>query len=163
MEVPFMRPSNLAADKSPTLPVIKHALEFLRTLGETYDAVCLLQVTSPFREEGLIDQAINEFIKSGADALVSVLSVPHEYNPHWVFEPNNDGFLKIATGENEIIPRRQELPPAFIRDGAIYITKTKVIEEQNSLYGEKLAYVETDLRFMLILIPWKIGKRPKNY
>ncbi len=142
LEVPFMRPDDLAADKSPTLPVIKHALDFYATQGETFDAVCLLQVTSPFRESGLIDRSIEKFIATGADALVSVLAVPHEYNPHWQFEPTADGFLKIATGEKEIISRRQDLPPAFIRDGAIYITKTSVIQNQNSLYGKTLSYIE---------------------
>ena len=53
-----------------------------------------------------------------------------------------DGFLKIATGENKIISRRQDLPNAFIRDGAIYITSTKVIKEQRSLYGESISYFE---------------------
>ena len=142
LEVPFMRPDDLAADKSPTLPVIKHALEFFAAQGQTFDAVCLLQVTSPFRESGLIDKAIEKFIETGADALVSVLAVPHEYNPHWVFEPTENGFLKIATGEDEIITRRQALPQAFIRDGAIYITKTEVILNQNSLYGKTLSYIE---------------------
>lgn len=142
LNVPFVRPNNLAKDKSPTLPVIKHALEFLASKGEVFDAVCLLQVTSPFRESGLIDRAIEKFIASEADALVSVLPVPHEYNPHWVFELNDTGLLKIATGEDKIIPRRQELPQAFIRDGAIYITKIDVILNQNSLYGENLTYIE---------------------
>ncbi len=142
LEVPFMRPADLAADKSPTLPVLKHALDFLASQGEHFDAVCLLQVTSPFRESGLIDRAITKFIETDADSLVSVLTVPHEYNPHWVFEPTENGFLKIATGETEIISRRQELPEAFIRDGAIYLTKTSVIQQQNSLYGKNLAYIE---------------------
>jgi CMP-N,N'-diacetyllegionaminic acid synthase len=142
LEVPFIRPQDLAQDKSPTLPVLKHALDFLASQGEHFDAVCLLQVTSPFRESGLIDRAISKFIETDADALVSVLDVPHEFNPHWVFEPNTDGFLKIATGEETIISRRQELPQAFIRDGAIYLTKTSVIQQQNSLYGKKLAYIE---------------------
>ena len=144
LDVPFMRPDDLAADKSPTLPVIKHSLEYFAAQGETFDAVCLLQVTSPFRESGLIDKAIQKFIDSSADALVSVLSVPHEFNPHWVFEPTENGLLKIATGEDEIITRRQELPPAFIRDGAIYITKTNVIQNQNSLYGKTLTYIENN-------------------
>lgn len=142
LTVPFLRPADLAADKSPTLPVITHALDFFAENDVFFDAVCLLQVTSPFRESGLIDRAIEKFIQSDADALVSVLPVPHEYNPHWVFEPNEKGFLKIATGEKEIITRRQELPPAYIRDGAIYITKTAVIQEQNSLYGKSLAFIE---------------------
>lgn len=140
MDVPFKRPTQLAQDNTPSLPVILHALEVLEKEGETYDSVCLLQPTTPFRSPGLIDKAISKFYETGADSLVSVRAVPHEYNPHWVFEPNSSGFLRIATGEKRIIPRRQELPPAFIRDGAIYITKTEVLKSQNSLLGSTIAY-----------------------
>ena len=57
---------------------------------------------------------------------------------------NEEGNLKIATGETEIISRRQELPTAYFRDGSIYITKTDVILNQNSLYGNNISYIESD-------------------
>lgn len=144
LEVPFTRPENLANDQSPTFPVIAHALRFFEEKGEKFDAVCLLQTTYPFRRKGLIDDAIKEFIRTDAEALVSVLPVPHEFNPHWVFEPGQNGFLEIATGEKQIIPRRQDLPTSFFRDGAIYITKSEVILSKNSILSEKLAYIVGD-------------------
>jgi CMP-N,N'-diacetyllegionaminic acid synthase len=147
VEVPFMRPADLAQDTTPTLPVIQHALKFFETKGFTYDAVCLLQVTSPFRPIGFIDNAIRKFKATDADCLVSVLRVPAEYNPHWVFEPDNDGMLKIATGEKSIIPRRQDLPPAFFRDGSVYITTSSVILHENSLYGTRISFIESDPGF----------------
>ncbi len=143
-DVPFIRPMELAQDDTPTLPVIQHALKWLEQRGQQYDAVCLLQPTTPFRPVGFIDQAIEGFKQSGADSLVSVLPVPAEYNPHWTFEPNERGFLKIATGEKQIIPRRQELPSAYIRDGAIYITKVQVIVELNSLYGNLIDFIVSE-------------------
>ncbi|WP_165730513.1 acylneuraminate cytidylyltransferase family protein [Polaribacter sp. 20A6] len=143
VEVPFKRPANLAEDASPTLPVIKHALQFYKDKGEYFDAVCLLQVISPFRTLAFLDEAIEKFIAQDTDSLVSVQEVPHEYNPHWTFKMNDDGNLKIATGEKSIIPRRQELPLAYHRDGSVYITKTNVIEEQNSLYGNSVAFLVT--------------------
>ena len=106
--------------------------------------MCLLQATTPFRRSGLIDEAISKIVETDADALVSVLPVPHEYNPHWIFEPNSEGLLHISTGEKNIISRRQDLPMGYFRDGAIYLTKTSVLLEQNSLYGEKLAFVLGD-------------------
>ena len=80
------------------------------------------------------------------DSLISVLKVPHEFNPHWVFEENESENLKISTGELEIIPRRQELPTAYYRDGSIYITKTEVLMNQKSLYGKSIAYIEADVK-----------------
>lgn len=143
VEVPFKRPEKLAKDQSGSMGAVQHALEILEQQGDVYDAVILLQVTSPFREEGFIDQAIKKFIKLEADGLVSVLPVPHEYNPHWVFEADKHDELKIATGEDEIIKRRQDLPKAFFRDGSIYITKTECIKN-GSFFGKKLTYIESN-------------------
>ncbi len=120
IEVPFKRPLDLALDKTPTLPVIIHALEYFKSLGEEFEAVCLLQATSPFRTVEFLNDAIEQFIEKETDSLISVQKVPHEYNPHWVFQPNENGLLEIATGENEIISRRQDLPDTFHRDGSIY-------------------------------------------
>lgn len=144
IEVPFKRPANLATDKSPTLPVILHTLDFYEQQGVFFDAVCLLQVTSPFRTVSFVNDAIKTFVKQGTDSLVSVLEVPHEYNPHWTFEVNDNDTLQIATGEKEIISRRQELPTAYHRDGSIYITKVSVLKEQNSLYGNSISYIKSD-------------------
>src|SRR6266516_4625509 len=49
LEVPFLRPSALARDDTPTLPVLQHAVRALEEGGESYDAICLLQPTNPFR------------------------------------------------------------------------------------------------------------------
>lgn len=144
LEVPFKRPATLATDESPTILTVLHALDYFSAKGISFDAVCLLQVTNPFRTIEFIDKAIAKFIHSKADSLISVLKVPHEFNPHWVFEENATGNLKISTGESEIISRRQELPNAYYRDGSIYITKTEVILTQKSLYGKSIAYIEAD-------------------
>lgn len=144
LEVPFVRPSNLASDQAPTLPVVIHALEFFKQKGEEFDVVCIIQTTNPFRRKGFIDEAIQKMMDADADALVSVLPVPHEFNPHWIFEEDEKGLLHIATGEKNLITRRQELPTGYFRDGAIYLTKTKVLLEKNSLYGDKLAFILGD-------------------
>ena len=141
IDIPFKRPSNLSNDKSPTLVVIQHALEFYKDRGEVFDAVCLLQVTSPFRTVAFLDNAIETFIKAQTDALISVLEVPHEYNPHWTFKANKNGELNISTGEQTIISRRQDLPKAYHRDGSIYLTKSNTILKGNSLFGDSISYV----------------------
>ncbi|MEZ4856620.1 MAG: acylneuraminate cytidylyltransferase family protein [Gelidibacter sp.] len=143
VETPFVRPFSLAQDDTATLDVIIHALKWYETQGVYFDAVCLLQVTYPFRSLSLLENAIKKFKDSNCDSLISVQKVPHEYNPHWTFELNKSGFLNIATGESEIIKRRQELPEAYHRDGAIYITSTKVLLEAHSLYGQRMSFIES--------------------
>lgn len=144
IEVPFLRPAELAQDHSPTLPVVQHALRTLEAAGEQFDAVCLLQPTNPLRRAADIDACITLLEREQADSVVTVLPVPAEYNPHWVYFRAADGSLRLSTGESTPIPRRQALPPAFHREGSVYVTRRDVILEENSLYGQRVLGVELD-------------------
>lgn len=144
VEVPFIRPSHLALDDTPSWQVVEHVLDFYESRNEHYDAVCLLQPTSPFKPEGFIDKALELYINTQPDTVISVLKVPHTYNPHWVFEKNVDGFLKIATGDETIIPRRQDLPDAFYRDGSVYVFSTSFFSKNKILVGGKTSFIESD-------------------
>jgi CMP-N,N'-diacetyllegionaminic acid synthase len=137
LDVPFLRPSELATDTAPTLPVLQHAVAELEAAGEEYDAICLLQPTNPFRTAALIDACIERFVETGADSVVTILPVPTEYNPHWVYFADERGALKLATGEAAPISRRQALPPAFHREGSVYVTRRDVLMG-GSLYGAHL-------------------------
>lgn len=137
---PFVRPKLLAQDGSPTLPVILHALDYFEQYQKIFDAVILFQPTTPFRSINMVKLAIQRFKETNADALISVREVPHQYNPHWIFEANEKDFLQIATGEKKIITRRQLLPKGYYRDGALYITKVETLRKQ-SLYGENTTYI----------------------
>lgn len=144
LEVPFVRPAELARDDTPTLPVLQHAVAELEKAGDRFDAVCLLQPTSPLRRAGDIDGCIELLETGGLDSVVSVLPVPHEHNPHWVYFRDAEGLLRLSTGEEQPIPRRQELPPAFHRDGAVYVVRRDVLMNGNSLYGKRLGGYLTD-------------------
>lgn len=136
--VPFLRPPELARDETPTLPVVQHAVLWLEGRGEKFDAICLLQPTNPLRTPEQIDGCIELLEASDADAVVTVLAVPEEYNPHWVYFSREDGTLRLSTGESAPIPRRQDLPAAFHRDGSVYVTRRDVIINEQSLYGRRL-------------------------
>jgi CMP-N,N'-diacetyllegionaminic acid synthase len=138
LDVPFMRPTELAQDNTPTLPVVQHAVRWLEEHGEQYDAVCLLQPTSPLRSAKDIDACVELLAERQADAVVTMLPVPLEYNPHWVYFQDSTGALQLSTGESTPIPRRQDLPSAYHREGSIYVTRRAVIMEQNSFYGRHL-------------------------
>jgi CMP-N-acetylneuraminic acid synthetase len=135
LHVPFLRPAELAQDATPTLPVLQHAVRWLEDRGERFDAVCLLQPTAPLRTAQDIDECVAQFAQTNADCLVTMLPVPEKYNPHWVYFADDAGKLRLSTGEATPIPRRQQLPPAYHREGSIYITRRDVLMEQNSLYG----------------------------
>ena len=136
--VPFLRPAELAQDDTPTLPVVQHAVRWMETHGEQFDAICLLQPTNPLRQPQVIDACIDRLEQDDADAVVTILPVPAEYNPHWVYFQDEDGLLRLSTGEVNPIPRRQSLPAAFHREGSVYVTRRNLAMEQNSLCGRSL-------------------------
>jgi len=146
LDVPFLRPAQLAGDDAPTLGVVQHALRFLEARGETWDAVCVLQPTSPLRRPEDIDCCIDLLEKSEADAVVSILPVPDRYNPHWAYFRTPEGTLRISTGERQPIPRRQELEPCFHREGSVYVVRREVVMEEGSLYGDRLFGFPVDPR-----------------
>ena len=162
VEVPFKRPKNLANDKAKTLLVVQHALNYYEKIGINYDAVCILQVTSPFRTLAFLDKAISMFIKNNTDSLISVLRVPHEYNPHWTFKKNDKNELEITTKDKVLISRRQDLPEVFYRDGSIYLTKTNTIQKENSLYGNSISYIESNTNFHVNIDTQKDWKRAEE-
>jgi len=138
LEVPFLRPAHLGQDDTPMLAVVQHALSWFESRGERFAALCLLQPTNPLRRSEDIDGCIELLQRGGADAVVTILPVPHEYNPHWVYFPQEDGSLQLSTGESEPISRRQSLPVAYHREGSVYVTRSDVITAGKSLYGNRV-------------------------
>jgi CMP-N-acetylneuraminic acid synthetase len=108
--------------------------------GERFDAVATLQATNPLRRSCDIDNCADLLIRSRADSVMTVIPVPDSYNPHWVYFQSEDGGLRLSTGEAFPIPRRQDLPPAFHRDGSVYITRREVLMNDGSIYGRVVGY-----------------------
>ncbi|HQR31455.1 MAG TPA: acylneuraminate cytidylyltransferase family protein [Blastocatellia bacterium] len=144
LAVPFLRPAELALDTTPTLPVIQHAVQFLEAQGERFDAICLLQPTNPLRQTSDIDGCIELLESAEADTVFTMLAVPAEHNPHWVYFRTADGSLRLSTGEAAPIPRRQDLPPAFHREGSVYVARRDVVMLENSLYGARVIGFEIE-------------------
>jgi CMP-N-acetylneuraminic acid synthetase len=144
LEVPFLRPPELAQDDSPTLPVAQHSVRWMEENDERFDALCLLQPTSPLRRVEDIDACVELLERTNADAVATVLPVPAEYNPHWVYFLGEDGFLRLSTGEAAPMPRRQELPVAYHREGSVYVVRRDVLMN-GSFYGSRFAGYEVPL------------------
>jgi len=158
-EVPFLRPDRLATDSAKSIDVVVDVLQTLAARGETYDAVCLLQPTTPYRSVALVRKAMETFVAGDFTGLISVSRVPAHYHPNWSFVAAGD-LLEPAQGVGSVIPRRQELPPAFIRDGAVYFTRSEVLLA-GSFFGDRLGYVEnTDARQVNIDTPadWALAE-----
>jgi CMP-N,N'-diacetyllegionaminic acid synthase len=145
LEVPFRRPPELAADDTPMRAVMRHALAALEAAGDRYDAVCLLQPTVPFRTAALVDACVDALASAAAvDAVVTVRRVPDRYHPAWVYLPCGDGLLALADGGAAPVPRRQELPPAYHRDGAVYVIRRDAIVDGPTFLARRVLGYPTD-------------------
>ncbi|REJ80108.1 MAG: acylneuraminate cytidylyltransferase family protein [Acidobacteria bacterium] len=144
-ELPFRRPTELAADETPTLDVLLHALAALRELGDPRGQagfVLLLQPTAPLRDPRWIRRAFELLADPDADAAMTVLPVPCEHHPEWVYLRAEDGALRLFSGAEQPPPRRQDLAPAFHREGSVYLVRRRVLEESRSLYGRRTLGIE---------------------
>jgi CMP-N-acetylneuraminic acid synthetase len=103
-----------------------------------------LQPTNPLRRPEDVDACVALIRETNADSVVSVLPVPDQYNPNWVYLMTNGGKMKLATGGEQPIPRRQDLPPAFHRDGSVYVTRRSVLSDHRNLYGSDIRGYEMD-------------------
>jgi CMP-N,N'-diacetyllegionaminic acid synthase len=156
VEVPFMRPPELA---KPTSRVIDAALHALNALDahDAYrpDAVMLLQPTSPFRTSGDIDETIDMLTQSPAsEAVVSVTADPH--HPFLSRGIDDSGALTSLAGFS---PWHQDLPPTFRINGAVYLVRTKTLRQTRNwsprrplahlMPAERALDIDTEWDFML--------------
>ena len=136
IEAPFMRPSELAQDTTPSIDVMQHALGWLEKSGADVTAMVLLQPTSPLRTSAHIDAAIDLFTESGADTVVSVVKVPHNFHPASVML-DDGGWLKPFEGDRLAIKRRQDLAPLLARNGPAVLIVSTALLRSGRLYGDR--------------------------
>jgi N-acylneuraminate cytidylyltransferase/CMP-N,N'-diacetyllegionaminic acid synthase len=136
VEVPFLRPAELAADESPMAPVLAHAVASVeKELGKSIDVVVLLQPTSPFRTAAQIDEGISLLTESGADSVVGLCKARH--NPYWMWVIRN-GNVERLFSEGASFRRRQDLPEVYRVNGAFYASRRHVIMDRGQVLGEKI-------------------------
>jgi CMP-N-acetylneuraminic acid synthetase len=142
-DVPFMRPLDLAHDETPHLPVIQHATRWMQErINYQPDAVMILQPTSPLRTGEDIAAAVALLDRSGADSVLSVNEVPAHTHPMRTLRVDSSGnAVLFVSGEpvRNRINRRQDLPPAWVMNGAIYACRTPLLfGAQPSLFGNRV-------------------------
>ena len=140
VEIPFLRPSELATDTSKTIDCVIHAVNWLKeNKNEQYDYIVLLQNTTPLRKSFHIDEAIEKLLDSKETTLVSVTEV--EEHPILMRSINEDGTVKHLLNMNSTV-RRQDFPKYYKIDGSIYIVRNdEYFNLETSFNDGKLAYI----------------------
>jgi CMP-N,N'-diacetyllegionaminic acid synthase len=144
-EVPFTRPAELCTDDAPHLPVMRHAVAWLRD-EQRYepDWAMILMPTSPFRQPRHIAEAVALANESGADSVVSVDEMPAHFHPLRALTVDGEGWARLYPGDQPVKRRpvrRQDMPPAWVFNGAIYLFRTSLLFDpvEPSLYGDRVA------------------------
>jgi CMP-N-acetylneuraminic acid synthetase len=123
-EVPFLRPAEFAQDSSSHVSVIEHAIHWMKkNEGEVPEYILLLQPTSPLRTTEDIDGAISIALERDADSVVSVCEA--NSHPYLTKRIMDDGTLEDFMISEILYLRRQDLPPAFALNGAIFLNRTE--------------------------------------
>ena len=135
-DVPFMRPADLAGDKIPTIPVLRHAVQFIEQQDDVrLDWVMLLQPTAPLRAVQDIEAALALAAEGGCDSVISVEQV-FDVHPILMKRIEDGQLLPYCIEEKEGTRRQDYDPPAYIRNGAIYMTRRDVLIEKGSIWGD---------------------------
>jgi N-acylneuraminate cytidylyltransferase len=151
-EAPFLRPAELAQDKTLDLPVFEHALQWLaENEGYKPDVVVQLRPTSPIRPRDCVDNAIKILLEHPrADCVRGV--VPAGQNPHKMWRiPKPDGpmtsLLEVPGIDEPYNAPRQILPPIFWQTGHIDAIRVSTITRKHSLTGNKIYPLVIDPRY----------------
>ena len=130
--VPWLRPAALATDIANSAEVALHALNWYEKEHGVVDGLLFLQPTSPFRTQATIRKAIELFKKNKDKSVLSVS--PTNIHPMWTLKIEGNylvPFIPIV----EIKTRSQDLPPAYVLNGVIYLISPDELRENCSFFG----------------------------
>ena len=136
-DVPFLRPAELAGDDSRTVDAVLHAVNQLKAQGEEYHILVLLQPTQPLRTSEDVDKAIEKFIESNCQDLVSVS--PVDDNPLLIRSIENDKLIPLINASSTC--RRQDMPAYYRVNGCIYINLIDELNESTSFNDNTVPFV----------------------
>jgi len=141
-EVPFLRPPDMAGDRSPDIEWIRHLLTTLELDGRAWDCFAILRPTSPFRRPDTIRRAWAAFRADGrADSLRAVQPSREHPAKQWIVEggrmrpvmPNPDP----ATTPWHSLPY-QALPPVHVQNASLEIARTSAPLRAGTISGTEI-------------------------
>jgi len=139
--VPFLRPKDISNDKAKSIDFILHAINFYEQKDINYDAILLLQPTSPIRDIKILKKSIEIFKNDDANSLISVYK--EEYINDLVMYRNiNNKSLKPLNELHNKGVRRQEHGSVYVRNGSVYITKVAYLKKEKQIISNKPLFIE---------------------
>ena len=131
----FLRPKKFSLDKTRSVDLYKFLKKELEKFFK-FDAIIVLQPTSPLRRPEDINKSINLFLKNKCDSLISVCSVGGAHPARMRYLDKKKFIKEPQFAEKKEGQNRQELKEIFIKNGAIYLFNKKNLNK-NTIKGKK--------------------------
>jgi N-acylneuraminate cytidylyltransferase/CMP-N,N'-diacetyllegionaminic acid synthase len=136
VEVPFTRPADLATDAATNFAVLHHAMRYFESQGQTFDAIFMLEPSSPFTLPGDLDKAVDIMQTNSASLVVSMRDVD---NPAPFVGPiESDGRITRIVDQlkNLTNVNRQVLPHAYTLNGVVYLFRWDALKNRHTFYSD---------------------------
>ena len=140
-EVPFLRPSELAEDTTPMLPVMQHAIvEAEKYYENAVGVLILLDPTAPLRTVDDIENSLRLFRNSDCSAVISGNAARR--SPYFNMVVPEDGYVRIAISNRRAIGCRQDSPPVFDLNTVVWIYSRSALMQERSRIPQKTVLYE---------------------
>tara|TARA_R110002050_G_scaffold237905_1_gene373997 strand:+ start:7496 stop:8215 length:720 start_codon:yes stop_codon:yes gene_type:complete len=144
VNVPFLRPAELANDTSSSMDVVAHVLSHFESRNIFFHYIILLEPTSPLRKKNDLDTAIKLAVENEtADGIISLGEV-HMEHPMIVKKINEKGKITPYIDDVIKITQRQQADKAYFPYGVIYMIKTDIFKKEKAFYTDNILpyYIE---------------------
>lgn len=142
-EVPFIRPAELAQDRSPERGVWRHALEYLKTTDGAYpDVLIVVPATAPLRLPEDLERCLDEFAQGGADTVITVAE--SHRNPYFnMVKARVDGGVELVIPPAEgALTRRQDAPDVYDMTTVAYVTHPEFVMRADNIFAGQVRAVQ---------------------
>ncbi|MEE8443799.1 MAG: acylneuraminate cytidylyltransferase family protein [Alphaproteobacteria bacterium] len=145
LDVPFMRPAELAADLSTSLAMWRHAWTQCEAhYSIRFDTSILLQPTTPFRRPDEVTLTMRTMVEGGHKAAATVSPTPSHFTPHKALLLDEAGCLNFFVPDGAKHSIRQTAPPVYHRNGICYAVRRETLVEDGHIVEDDCAAVVID-------------------
>ncbi len=136
VEVPFTRPAELASDTATSADVIAHAIEHFESKGERYDAIMLLEPSSPFTTADDLDGAVALYVARKANAVVGMRLT--EVSTTFIAPKTDDGNIGVIVERiaHRRATARQDMAPEWTMNGGLYLFGWDYFRTHKNIYAD---------------------------
>ncbi|MHB8066493.1 MAG: acylneuraminate cytidylyltransferase family protein [Desulfobaccales bacterium] len=145
LEVPFMRPPELATDLATSVDMWRHAwLASEALFGCRFDLSILLEPTSPLRTPEDVTHTVDALLEHDCDAAATVSRAPAHFTPHKCLTVNQKNVIGFYLQEGSNYAIRQKIPAYYFRNGICYALKRATLIDKGRIIEENCQAVIID-------------------